>query len=1596
MEYKYDPKVVADEAVALGKQLGYEGKELQDFVRDERAARREEFQLAVANQEKRLAAEAEQRRLAAESEQRRLAAEADQRKAEAEADQRKAEADQRKAEAEERRLAAESEQRKLAAEEREKERQHELRLGEMRKDEGNEETGRTVRGSREHVAVRPKLPHFDPSRESIDAYITRFEQFAASQGWELESWATSLSALLKGESLSVYYRLPKEQYNDYDSLKKALLLRYQCTEEGFRKKFRYEKPEKGESFKQFTVRLRGYLERWVELSESNKTYEELSDLLLREQVLNVVSPELRVFLKERKPDTVDVMAELAENYLEVHGKVYNYWAQKGPDARKKKHDKPSDGNGKKGEESGRDKRESDRRSRTCFLCHKSGHYANACRERGKPDSKSDSASKNMSSMHVIFSKSDTGESQILAGDGSKLPIQVSDPGLDVKSALFLGEDCLLPHVKGRFGKDCTDVTILRDTGSNGVIVRRVLCNPDDYTGEMGSCTFVNGSKVKAPIVRVFVDCPFYKGVTCALAMESPFFDVVIGNVPGARNASDPDPDWGLPGKSTLQEEASDSVSTATSDVEVVVSKGKRAGRSSAVYDNKVCSGVKSVCDQAGAHLWTEASQGSGNVPEGSCELVTMEGESNSVSYDSYASCEAECVRELEGSKFSASVVTRSQAKKAGLKPLVVSDSGLLQVSRSRLIELQKEDASLDKCWRLVSRPQHSKRSWFQRFYVDHDVLCREHTSSIASGRKVTKQVVLPKILREGVMQLAHDSILGGHLGTQKTVNRVLGSFFWPGIVDDVKRYCASCDICQRTVPRGRIGKVPLGATPIIETPFARVAVDLVGPLPVSANGFRYIFTLVDFATRFPEAIPLKRIETVDVAEAMMAIFSRVGVPREILSDRGSQFTSEMMSELSRLLSIKQLRTTPYHAMANGMVERFNGVLKSMLRKMAGEKPKDWDRYLNPLLFAYREVPQEGVGFSPFELLYGRTVRGPMMILKELWSGLDLDEEVRSTYQYVMELRERLEDTCNLAHQVLTQNKLKQKRWFDKKARNRSFKVGDQVLLLLPSDSNKLLMQWKGPFEVTEKVAEADYRIDINGKSKIFHANMLKSYVTRDTTDQVSANVLIDLDDQDSPESFFCPLESTECVSDVRLHEDLSEDQRLQIQDLLGRYESIFTDLPGRTSLTECHIRMIDETPIRQRPYPVPISVRNTMTEEVRKMQRMGVIEDSSSDFCNPSLLVRKPDGSHRYCIDFRKVNSMTMFDSEPIPQQDQIIARLGQSKFFTKIDLSKGFWQIPIKKEDRHKTAFATEDGLKQFVVMPFGLVNASSVFCRMMRKLLMGLENVESYIDDVVVHSQTWEEHICALEKLFSRLRESNLTVRPSKCHVGCREIDFLGQRLGNGVVVPQKDKVDKILEIQRPADKKELRSYLGSVGFHRKFIKDFSTHASVLTDMLAKGKPNQLRWTTEAVDSFEYFKRKLAEYPVLRLFDTSKEVTVAVDSSNVGLGAVVLQSHEGQLCPVMYLSRKLRPAETRYSTIERECLAVVWAIKTLHCYLYGREFVLLSDHQPLSYLHSSRYSNSRIMRWALDLQVYRFRVQVIQGVENHTADYLSRRGAW
>ena len=949
------------------------------------------------------------------------------------------------------------------------------------------------------------------------------------------------------------------------------------------------------------------------------------------------------------------------------------------------------------------------------------------------------------------------------------------------------------------------------------------------------------------------------------------------------------------------------------------------------------------------------------------------------------------------------VVTRAQAKKSDKVHLLKVKEAMSSVDKSTIENLQKKDSTLKKCFDRIGKPI-IRENYVGEFYKKNGLLYRKHQET-KTGRSFN-QLVVPKELRRQVMSVNHESAFSGHLGAKKTEVRILPNFFWPGLRQDVIRFCRSCDVCQRTVKRGSVRKVPLGSMPLIDTPFKRVAVDTVRPIaPPSEAGHRYILTLVDYATRYPEAVPLKKIITEAVAEALLDIYSRVGIPEEVLTDQGTQFMSECMQEVSRLLSIKGLTSTPYHPICNGLVERWNGTLKSMLRRLCQDQPKQWHRLINPVLFAYREVPQESTGCSPFQLLYGRSVRGPGTILKELWTKEVNIPEVKSSYEYVTELRERLEDSLKLAQEELEKSQKRYKRHYDRKAKPRRLEVGDRVLILLPTDSNKLLMQWRGPYTVESRVGANDYRVKMGSKTKTYHVNMLKKYISRepvgnvvsvDDTDGATVAVAGVIHQDVDPESVpdLEGYRQREGVRDVKLGDELPKDQRRVLKDLIRRYPDVFTDMPGETDVIQHQIRLTDDTPIRCKPYPLPYAMREELRNEVDTMLEMGVVRPSTSPYASPIVMVKKKDGSNRVCVDFRKLNKITEVDPEPMTTAEDLFRRLSGKKYLSKIDLTKGYWQIPVAPEDVHETAFVTPDGQYEFTIMPFGMVNSGATLVRELRKILEGMPGVGSYVDDIVIYSDSWEGHIKTLKELFGRLRKARITARPTKCLLGASRMEFLGHQVGGDVITPSRDNLEKVRNTPRPTAKKQVRSFLGLVGYYRDHIPAFAEISAPLTDLLKKGKAEHIQWSEAQERAYSLLKEYLLQEPVLKLPDLSKPFVLRTDASGVGVAAVLLQENDGKLYPVGYASKKLNLTEARYPIIEKECLAVVWGIKRFKLYLAGRRFTLQTDHKPLKYLKEASYQNDRVFRWAVAVQEYSFRVEDIPGRENIGADFLSRTG--
>ena len=582
--------------------------------------------------------------------------------------------------------------------------------------------------------------------------------------------------------------------------------------------------------------------------------------------------------------------------------------------------------------------------------------------------------------------------------------------------------------------------------------------------------------------------------------------------------------------------------------------------------------------------------------------------------------------------------------------------------------------------------------------------------------------------------------------------------------------------------------------------------------------------------------------------------------------------------------------------------------------------------------------------------------------------------------------------------------IKQKAYYDRRARSRKFDVGDKVLLLLPTDSNKLLLQWKGPYEVVVVVNRMDYKIDVNGVIYMYHANMLKQYVERRNELShylLSAEAIESVDDDDIEEfplddCTFPTAKKPESFRDVSISNTLMSEQRKEVETLMKQYPDVLSSLPGRTDQIQHDIKLLTSEPIRTKGYSIPYKTRSVMETEIQDMLDLGVIEPSISPYSSPIVLVPKKDGSVRFCIDFRKLNKVTEFDAEPMPNMKEIINRMSGHKYFTKMDLSKGYWQVGLTERSKPLTAFETPRGLFQFRTMRFGLVNSGATFCRLMRIILSNLPNVDSFVDDMWIFTETWKDHMTSLRQVLDRLRSAKFTVKPSKCMIGYDSIECLGHNIVGQTVRPQEDKIQAIRDAPRPSTKRQIKSFLGLAGFYRRFIPNFLSIASPLTDLTKKNRPNSIKdWQDHHERAFQTLKNRLTSSPIVRLpvFQAGKPFVLRTDASDIGLGAVLLQDFEGEgRLPIAYASKKLLPRERNYSVIEKECLGIIWGVEKFRKYLYGVEFLLETDHKPLSYMQTAKVLNPRIMRWAMKLQPYRFRIVAIRGRDNLGADYLSR----
>ncbi|XP_068200695.1 uncharacterized protein [Palaemon carinicauda] len=511
----------------------------------------------------------------------------------------------------------------------------------------------------------------------------------------------------------------------------------------------------------------------------------------------------------------------------------------------------------------------------------------------------------------------------------------------------------------------------------------------------------------------------------------------------------------------------------------------------------------------------------------------------------------------------------------------------------------------------------------------------------ASGNE---QMVVPTKYRETVLSLAHNDPFAGHIGIGKTFQKVAKRFWWLGMKSSVKKYVAICETCQvMGKPNQGVPRAPLYPIPSLGEPFSELVVDVVGPFPRTKTGFVYVLTIMDRASRYPEAIPMRKITSRAIFDKLIDFFSRIGLPCKIQSDCGSNFTSKIFRSKCAELAIQNLTSVPYHP--------------------------------------------ESV--APFDLVFGHKIRSPLEIFREFLESREVIDKS------VNEVLDNLISKSSVAWKFAKEN--------------------------LTSAQGKMKAKFEGPWRVLRKLSEVNYEIEAPGtwrKCRVFHINRLKSYscgsVEPKRVPLESVATILDSVDyfeedelcQVSADALNTNFQSLELLESGLKH--LEAPQRENILNLIMSFSNLWQDSRGRTGLLQHDVDFGDALPVNQSPYRLNPEKRAFVEKEIKYMLEHDLIQPSISPWSSPVMLVKKPDGEFRMCVDYRKVNIHTKRDSFPLPRIDDCLDQIGPSKFITKLDLLKGYWQVPLSDRAREISAFATPFGLYECKVMPFGLKNAA------------------------------------------------------------------------------------------------------------------------------------------------------------------------------------------------------------------------------------------------------------------------------------------------
>lgn len=956
-----------------------------------------------------------------------------------------------------------------------------------------------------------------------------------------------------------------------------------------------------------------------------------------------------------------------------------------------------------------------------------------------------------------------------------------------------------------------------------------------------------------------------------------------------------------------------------------------------------------------------------------------------------------------------------------------------KTARETLRAEQQSDPTLLKCWKLHEKGKGN-------FMVIEGVLM--HKDKLL-GREM-QQLVLPHPRRKQVIELGHGA-LGAHMAWKNTAIRIRYNFWWPTMRADIIDWVSRCQICQQKARITCWDRVPIQPIPRADEPFTHLFFDVGGPLSSEKLPYNYFLVVCDSCSRFPVAYALRSVNSRTIADCLISLWQFVGTPSWITCDNASYNVSGLMQELMRRMGCCPRLITPGHSQADGLAERLVGTTKCLIAKLAAQYPKQWHKHLGYVMWALREVPNETTHLPPALLAFGRIPTGPLAILKETWCG---EREFptglgKTPIEYLKELQESLHVAKQYADEYSKQAQQAYSDRYSKRARDKHFEVNDQVLILRPDQTqSRVFSKWIGPGQVIAVKSPHSYIVRVGAADYHVHANDLRGYkIQADEVNYDSGALPVSegpielqpLEDGDLEtgieELFETPLGVATCtvirntdadfgsVRTVNLQSDvvklpserlelnmlqhLNSEQQQQLLNILDEYPDVFSDQPGLCTLIEHEIPVTaDFTPRRLRAYKVPDRLKAEVERQLKELAENGFIEPSNSPMASPMVCVLKgPDGKDgvRITIDYRFINRHTVSDALPVPDIPEVLNKIGKAHFISVFDASQSYWQTKVKEEDRWKTAFVCNDELWQWVRTPYGGKRSGNTFCRAIQLILKPIKNfVASFVDDMAVFSDTWEDHCQHLRQFLQIIKQAGITLKLKKCRLALPEVKFCGQLVGSGTRRADPEKAAAVQNLKVPETKRNVRQIIGFFSYFREHIANFAALAKPLTDLTAKDVPNKIPWGSKEQSAFDALKAALIKATEERLYivDLSRpRYHLLVDASDHTVAGALLQVDDKQIeYPVAFHSQKLNNTQRNYATVEKEAYAALMSLRKYRQWVFGSKITVFSDHNPLTFLTESAPKSAKLMRWALALQEFDVEFKYRAGRTHIVPDVLTR----